>query len=719
MMYACERDFTRLMGSTRLMRNFSTYFGRTTGRPLIIARRLAILLSVVVIFSSSAVTLKNIHWDELCSKADRVIAATVRSLQFERTDSPHSGGVRTRMTLDDIVFLTGVQSRETVDVLLPGGQMDGREVLVPGAPCFKPGEQIVLFLRDAGDGQFALLGHGMGVLRRSEDGEWISPDIPVEGGPGPHGEGYDEFTWRLNASQPCLTLPADVSTDSMYRGRPARHLEQAPANSNHFCVTGSLLAALLGMIWAFWNRSRVALIFLGAAGLALALSCGIKTFAAPAANRTFVKLGQTWDLSADLRGRVHSGRVLWVRGRGTPDLPDEISFAAIQRMFLQWEDISESNIAFQQDGSTIESGHSVDERNVISFLEDVPKEAFDELTLAITFLISEPDTKFYKDMDIVFNDRDVIWLETEGGFSIETVAIHEIGHFIGLGHSTDPVDVMFPRAGGLRTLSSSDRDGAIALYPLPSQTVAVASAISGTGPAPLTVSFLSGESFSPGGSPLSTAWDFGDGTPVVTDPQPQHTYSSAGKYTAVLTVSDSISSSTASVPIFVGAAAGSAVIKSFSYQVALSAKKNGINSDRLSLLVGGVDLGSGDRLTIKLGSNQIGTITEGGSILPVVLDSRLSFKGTSNLGGQLGVRYNAKSKQLLIKQSGANFGVSLDPRDTASTAQSGTGHFPLVLLVGSSDGDTTAYSADISFSFKIKSGNTPFGFIENSIQARQ
>ena len=34
------------------------------------------------------------------------------------------------------------------------------------------------------------------------------------------------------------------------------------------------------------------------------------------------------------------------------------------------------------------------------------------------------------------------------------------------------------------------------------------------------------------------AWDFGDGTPIVTTTSPQHTYTKAGTYTVTLTASD-------------------------------------------------------------------------------------------------------------------------------------------------------------------------------------
>ena len=60
------------------------------------------------------------------------------------------------------------------------------------------------------------------------------------------------------------------------------------------------------------------------------------------------------------------------------------------------------------------------------------------------------------------------------------------------------------------------------------------------GPAPLTVNFSSEGSLDedPGDS-IRFEWDFGDGSPISTEPNPTHTYTERGRFTAVLTVIDS------------------------------------------------------------------------------------------------------------------------------------------------------------------------------------
>ncbi|MGE3271059.1 MAG: PQQ-dependent sugar dehydrogenase, partial [Chloroflexota bacterium] len=71
-----------------------------------------------------------------------------------------------------------------------------------------------------------------------------------------------------------------------------------------------------------------------------------------------------------------------------------------------------------------------------------------------------------------------------------------------------------------------------------SAPTAVATTTPATGPAPLAVQFSSAGSSDPDNDPLTFRWVFGDGTPDSTEPNPLHTYTADGAYTATLTVSD-------------------------------------------------------------------------------------------------------------------------------------------------------------------------------------
>jgi glucose/arabinose dehydrogenase/PKD repeat protein len=67
---------------------------------------------------------------------------------------------------------------------------------------------------------------------------------------------------------------------------------------------------------------------------------------------------------------------------------------------------------------------------------------------------------------------------------------------------------------------------------------AVASANPSSGAPPLTVNFSGSASSDPDGDALSYSWNFGDGSPNASGVTVSHTYTTAGPYTATLTVSD-------------------------------------------------------------------------------------------------------------------------------------------------------------------------------------
>lgn len=101
------------------------------------------------------------------------------------------------------------------------------------------------------------------------------------------------------------------------------------------------------------------------------------------------------------------------------------------------------------------------------------------------------------------------------------------------------------------------------IYPTgPFPPVAAASASPNAGMPSLAVQFSSTGSSDPYGLPLTYSWDFGDGSPVSTDPNPSHTYATNATYTATLTVSNGTQTGTATTQVVVGNTPPSASITS-------------------------------------------------------------------------------------------------------------------------------------------------------------
>ncbi|MEW2431512.1 ThuA domain-containing protein [Micromonospora sp. NPDC047644] len=91
--------------------------------------------------------------------------------------------------------------------------------------------------------------------------------------------------------------------------------------------------------------------------------------------------------------------------------------------------------------------------------------------------------------------------------------------------------------------------------------IAAASANPTSGPAPLAVTFSSAGSRDPDGGTLTYAWTFGDGQ-TSTEANPTHTYTTAGNYTAQLTVTNPKGrTAVANVPVTVGNTAPTVTIE--------------------------------------------------------------------------------------------------------------------------------------------------------------
>lgn len=151
--------------------------------------------------------------------------------------------------------------------------------------------------------------------------------------------------------------------------------------------------------------------------------------------------------------------------------------AEIGRAMAAWSTQSGAAIQLQAAGQTGSCGIVSDNVNTISFGDclgqlDPPIGCSGVVALTAIGWIRETKviggTTFGRllEADTVFNDGMDCFLSTSA--NLAEVACHELGHSIGLAHSTDPTAVMWPSAHGQgrdATLGADDRAGVLAIYP--------------------------------------------------------------------------------------------------------------------------------------------------------------------------------------------------------------------------------------------------------------
>ena len=151
------------------------------------------------------------------------------------------------------------------------------------------------------------------------------------------------------------------------------------------------------------------------------------------------------------------------------DLPDRACLDAIHEGFQAWTEISCSYIAWTEEGRTSNTAWGVDDQeNVVSWRES----SWDDSATALAITSSIFNFQGFIDTDIKFNGFHHTWAivgEIGSGSDVESVTAHEVGHAIGLDHSSVSSATMWPSTGSNetsgRTLAQDDIDGACALYP--------------------------------------------------------------------------------------------------------------------------------------------------------------------------------------------------------------------------------------------------------------
>jgi uncharacterized protein (TIGR03382 family) len=156
---------------------------------------------------------------------------------------------------------------------------------------------------------------------------------------------------------------------------------------------------------------------------------------------------------------------------GARDLALEEARAAVRQAFGPWTQAGGTALTFAEDAPTtravgFEPGG--DNQNVIAWSRDAWP--FEPDALAMTVTAFQEKSGKLVDADILINEEDYVWgVGASAENDLVNALTHEVGHFVGLGHSEDPEATMFARAEPFetekRTLSADDRAAVAALYP--------------------------------------------------------------------------------------------------------------------------------------------------------------------------------------------------------------------------------------------------------------
>jgi hypothetical protein len=138
--------------------------------------------------------------------------------------------------------------------------------------------------------------------------------------------------------------------------------------------------------------------------------------------------------------------------RGVPGVSPSEFQAAIARAFSTWEAVPTASIAFQFVGFTSAEPFDDDNTPVLGFQNEPDLDR----VLGATGFVVDTVTGEILESDVFFNSA-FAWSTSASGdptrFDLQSVATHEIGHFIGLGHSALGETEMRPE-GGRRVLAT-------------------------------------------------------------------------------------------------------------------------------------------------------------------------------------------------------------------------------------------------------------------------
>jgi hypothetical protein len=155
-------------------------------------------------------------------------------------------------------------------------------------------------------------------------------------------------------------------------------------------------------------------------------------------------LGFQWPVGTNVRYTINAN---------TPQVPDEAS--AVSRAGNTWSALNPSGLRLTYQGSTSTTTHGYNGSNTVNWRDEG-----DNSTLGTSYIWYSGGTIL--ETDLVFNDY-YNWSTSGGDYDVETVALHEFGHWVGLDHVSS--GIMRPNYSGRQhKLDDDAKEGFYAMY---------------------------------------------------------------------------------------------------------------------------------------------------------------------------------------------------------------------------------------------------------------
>ncbi len=183
-------------------------------------------------------------------------------------------------------------------------------------------------------------------------------------------------------------------------------------------------------------------------------------------------------LAFEIKTNVEGRPVHWAQmpvkyaidAAGSRDMPLEEAERSVRGAFDAWGEVHGSGVRFEYLGTRtgLRVGYEGDS-NVNAIVWSRDEWMYEPDALAITLSLYRRDSAELVDADIIVNERAYTWGAGEVENDLQNAITHEIGHFLGFGHSGVEEATMFARAARFetkkRTLHDDDENGVLRLYP--------------------------------------------------------------------------------------------------------------------------------------------------------------------------------------------------------------------------------------------------------------